>query len=54
MGTENHIKFYRIGDLSADDIRQHNAWIEELKNEIEYQPLRDFLDLLKEDEPSGK
>lgn len=32
------------------DIRDHNAWVEEAKDGVEFQPLRDFLDMLKEPE----
>lgn len=30
------------------DIDAHNAWVEELKQDIEWEPLREFLDRLKE------
>lgn len=30
------------------DIDAHNQWVEELQADIEFEPLRDFLELLKE------
>jgi hypothetical protein len=32
----------------ADNVDQHNAWVEELKADVEFEPLKEFLDRLKE------
>jgi len=37
-------------DVRRDEIRTHNAWVEGVKKDVEFEPLRNFLDLLKEDE----
>ncbi len=34
--------------LKGLDIEQHNAWIDEIKEDVDFLPLRDFLDCLKE------
>jgi len=34
--------------LMGTDAERHNAWVEELKADVEFEPLRDFLDRLKE------
>lgn len=33
------------------DIEQHNAWVDDLLADIESQPLRDFIERLKEPDP---
>jgi len=33
------------------DAKEHNAWVNSLKQEIEWEPLLDFIEKLKEPEP---
>ena len=34
--------------LMGTEVERHNAWVDELKAGIEFEPLRDFIDRLKE------
>ena len=34
--------------LMGTDVERHNAWVDELKADVEFEPLREFLDRLKE------
>lgn len=36
------------------DRRRHNAWVQSMQDEVEFQPLLDFLDRLKEPEQEPK
>jgi hypothetical protein len=38
-------------DETADDRTQLNQWVSDLQAEIEFEPLRNFLERLKEPEP---
>jgi hypothetical protein len=43
--AESKLKY----DATAEST-QHNKWCDELKSEVEFQPLRDFIDRLKDPE----
>lgn len=37
-----------VAKVTASDVEQHNAWVEELKADVEFEPLKGFIDRLKE------
>lgn len=47
LGEEHELLEEGVPVLSAD-IERHNAWVDELKADVAFEPLREFLDRLKE------